>query len=297
MVFYATNWAELHNAIFYKTDGGITITLLTLSACGAPAPSDDGGGDGGGTPPSYEPLDSTADAVSVLGGTALHYSSGASDIITLEGSLEHGSGKLTIDDGVLVFVDPDGLRDGTLTDSDSTAALQSISAGYDYAMVYSHNYTKDGTFHSNIQAIIGVATQAADIPQDGSASYIGKAQGSINPSPGAGLYTTNGIANVDIDFSAGKVDVLMTWPESPMFGPAPLDTITITGMDISGNTFSGGVLTTRKDGTTFDYSSDRMLANGNFYGYDDGTSQPAEVGGVFRARGSNGSTYGTFIAK
>jgi len=101
-----------------KIKGASTIALLALSACGETAPSSEpggggGGGGGGGTPPSYEKLDSTADVTSVLGGGALHYSTGKYAYTPLTGSLEHGTGKLTIDDGTLVFVDPDGLRDTT----------------------------------------------------------------------------------------------------------------------------------------------------------------------------------------
>lgn len=78
----------------------------------------------------------------------------------------------------------------------------------------------------------------------------------------------------------------------------PVDTISVTGMTISGNGFSGGTVATTNDGTAVNITgaNTTTTAQGAFFGYDTAASAPDEVGGLVLQQGDDGILAGGFVA-
>jgi len=141
------------------------------------------------------------------------------------------------------------------------------------------------------------------MPTTAIATYTGAVLAEIDGGPN-GIRLNDGTSTVTVDFSGKTVDVTMTGftAKDYITGAAitsPIDTIEISDMVISGNTFSGGTLTTTNGGDIVDIVGDNSVlgAGGNFFGYDNTTSRPAEVGGAFSQKGDDGYVTGAFIAK
>jgi len=287
----------------------VSVTaLLMLSACGG-APSQDTGTDPV-VAPSYETLNSTKDVTSILGGTATQYNRTQKTVklVTITGTLEHGTGetRIDVDNGAYVFVDLDGPEavTGALSDGSATFEVYPASVNYQYAVMYDMKHSVSGDEYFSV-GIGGIITSASDIPTAATAIYTGAAAAQVyTNSLTEAVRLSNGTSTVNVDFSGKTVDVTMTnfTPIAYVTGAplvSPIDTITITGMTISGNAFSGGTLTTTNGGATVEIGgSDAVFgAGGNFFGYDNTTSRPAEVGGVISQDGTDGYITGVFIAK
>lgn len=287
-----------------------TSSIMLLSACG-------GGGGGASVQatdvpvqqrvvPSYQTLDSKAEATSSLGGIALRSNgaTGSLDVTQSTGTITHNSGAIVLDDGTYSFSDSDGPdANRVLTDGRSTVVRgsRSFTGTYEYVTVYEQTYVSGGvTFDTN--GIFGVVTRPADIPTTGSATYTGEAAAQLVTST-EGFDLSNGTSTVTADFGSGTVDVTMTGFTATNLatgnaGPAPIDTITATGMQIAGNRFSGGTVSTTNGGATASPTGPNTtaVAQGAFFGYDTANSTPDEVGGIFLMQGDNGIITGGFIA-
>lgn len=273
-----------------------------LSGCGG------GTSTGGGTitTPSYETLSSTVSSTSTLVGSAIRSNgtTGALDVVTTSGTLAHNTGATTISDGTYNLTDMDGVSGGVLTDGISTLTFngsQDFNGTYEYVGAYSQAYNSGGvTYDSN--GVYGVVTSATDVPTSGSATYTGEARGVIVTGT-QGFDLNNGTSTVAANFGSGTVDVTMTGFSATNQATgeaaiAPLDTISATGMTITGNGLSGGTITTLNGGasTPVTGTNTTTVGQGHFYGYDTANSRPDEVGGNILIQGDSGRVLGTFIA-
>lgn len=287
-----------------------TSCFALVSACG--------GGSGPNTPalmtptpppvsPSYETLDSTSESTSSLGGVALRTdgATGALDVTQTSGTIRHNTSAVTLNDGTYSFTDTDGPdSNGVLTDGSSTVidGSQAYTRTYEYVTVYEQTYVSGGvTYDAN--GVIGIVTRPADIPTAGSATYTGEASGQIVTST-EGFDLTNGTSTVAANFRTGRVNVTMTGFTATNLATgnaqaAPIDTITATGMQVSGNRFSGGTVTTTMSGAPVNLTgaNTTSAAQGAFFGYDAAISAPSEVGGIILMQGDDGIVAGGFIAK
>ncbi|MEJ2001819.1 MAG: hypothetical protein P8X77_10565, partial [Maritimibacter sp.] len=76
------------------------------------------------------------------------------------------------------------------------------------------------------------------------------------------------------------------------------DTIEITDMVISGNTFGGGTIGSYLNGNYVDVLGANVtgVMSGNFYGYDSQIGAPDEIGGTLAVWGDDGQINADFIA-
>ncbi len=263
-----------------------------------------------GTPPAtatYQTLSSTAVATSTLEGVAFRSdgTTTGTDIVSTPGTLAHASGRTELSVGSYQFVDPDGVdSNGRLSNGSSTLQQVATAGTYEYVAVYDHSYVDNGTAYDTV-GVLGVATRAADMPTAGGtaqATYTGDAAALVVT--GSDQYEmTGGVSNVSANFGSGTVDVTMngfgaTRHTGAGSAVAPIDTISVTGMTIAGNEFSGGTVTTSNGGAgvAITGAGTTSAAQGNFYGYDAAIAAPDEVGGAVLQRGSSGLVYGGFVA-
>lgn len=279
-----------------------TSAFSLLTACGG-----GGGGGGGSDTPSYETLNSTAAKTSTLGGVAIRSNgaSGALDVVTTSGTMTHNTGNTTITDGTYSLTDADGFNGGTtLTDGTSTITAdgtQGFTGTYEYVTAYEQSYTSGGTTYVST-GVGGVITNASDVPTNGNATYTGEASGLVVTAT-QGFDLNGGTSNVTADFASGTVNATLTGftaidQATGTAAIAPIDTITATGMTLSGNGFSGGTITTTNAGTAVDVTgaNTASTAQGAFFGYDASNSAPDEVGGAILLQGDDGIVAGGFIA-
>ena len=279
-----------------------------LQACG-------GSGGGGGTAPvpamreddgpSYGTLASrTENEPSILYGTAFKRDAAddIGEVLTSFGLLNHGTGRLYITGGPVTLTDPDGFDDsGGLAGGAFTASTGVGTDTYEYATTYDLSLSSGPTF--TYMGVFGIITEAGDIPTTGRATYQGTATGGFGSPALTGVFN-EGTSAVEADFAAGTVDVTMTGfrtvtgASGNPTGPAPIDTIKVTGMNIDEGRLSGGTVTTMLDGAdnTMDrFGADpRSTTGGAFFGHD-GTN-PDEVGGAVLLRGGGSRVNGGFIA-
>jgi hypothetical protein len=278
---------------------GFTLAAaLSLGACS---------GDGEAVlAPDYRAFSNTDDATSTLGGVAIKLRND-SDTVTLStssGTYQHSTGATVLDDGTYELVDEDGYAfDTLLTDGISvlvSTPTQGFSTNYSYARVYTQGYLV-GTTAYNATGVYGIVTSSADIPGSGSATYTGDAAGEY--SNGTDEFDLEGgSSTLTANFGTGTVDVAMdgftavseTTGDDEDVG---FNEVTITGMSISGNQFSGGTIATLEDGTEVLIVGTTTQENalGRFFGLD-ANNQPDEAGGVAYLEGADGSVTTIFLA-
>lgn len=275
---------------------GATALVSTLSACGGSET----------TPPVYYELSNAAGEVSTLAGTAGRVDP-TTDIVTLQtttGTVDHSSGALSITDDQVTFTDADGPDSnptvGYQSGSDSLTAISStlISETYDFVVPYQQAYTDNGNVYRST-GVLGVVTSSGDVPASGTATYTG--QGAIFVKDGtaqASLGSTS--STVDADFGSGNVDVTLTGVTGDMSSIAAFDTVSATGMAISGNSFTGGVIDVTSSGTSVAQdiagSGYTTGAAGNFFGYDASAGGPDEAAGTIIIDGLEGNVIAVFAA-
>jgi hypothetical protein len=264
--------------------------------------------------PQYESITSTAATTSPLGGTALQLettltATTAVDVVQMSGSLTHNTGRITLDDGTYLLVDPNGFSfNGQLSDGvNSGARIDGLGTAifantYNYVLPFVYSYSS-GAFTTVTGGMVGIVTSATDVPTAGSAQYFGESFVETTSSSGATAFSYyDGISIVDVDFAAGSVDVTMGFftniQQNGTATIAPIDALAGTGMSIVGASFVGGSWVTLKGGVVVNITGPgtTTLAGGDFYGYDSAISAPDEVGGVIVMDGSNGLIYGMFVA-
>ncbi|MGO4917284.1 hypothetical protein [Pseudogemmobacter sp. W21_MBD1_M6] len=274
-----------------------------------------GGGGGsssgvsGGVPvnipaPAYVKYAEVAENESALGGSSLrnpaNVAGGTPDVVTLSGTITHSSGAIELDDGTYQFVDIDGPDANTLAYSDASNAtitkfaLLDTSA-YDYLIAGRQSYTDTNQSYENV-LISGIATNSADMPKSGQATYVGTATASVFDANGS-YVLTNGTSNIVAIF-AGNGSVNATLNRfADTSGVVPIDTIKLLNMTIAGNSYSGGTLATELKGQTVDATGGgTSAAKGTFFGYT-ASGKPAETGGVFIKTGDAGQISGAFLGK
>ncbi len=264
--------------------------------------------------PKYETITSTAATTSPLGGTALQLQTtlaaiSSVSIVEMSGSVTHNTGRIAIDDGTYLLVDPngfningrvtDGMNTGTRIDGLGTAVFANT---YDYVLPFAYSYPS-GALTTVTGGMAGFVTRTADVPTAGSAQYFGESFVETASTNGATAFSYyGGISIVDVDFAAGSVDVTMGFfnniQQNGIATIAPIDAVSGTGMTIVGASFFGGSWVTLKGGVVVNITGPgtAVSAGGDFYGYDSAISAPDEVGGVFVMDGSNGLVYGMFVA-
>lgn len=255
----------------------------------------------------YETLASDAARTSDLGGVAVKTRGSTSTSVTLSassGSLTHNTGAFVLDDGTYVLRDPDGASAGGLwTDGASilvSTPANGFSTNYDYVRVYNQSYVA-GTTPVAVQGVVGIVTRASDMPAAGSAVYTGEAEGTY--SNGTTLFDLDdGTSTVIANFSSGAVTVRMQdfRVKSRRTGQSALigfDGVQVTGATISGNSFTGGAISTRAGSTPVAIIGSAQQSNvrGRFYGQDS-AGDPDEVGGIAYLRGADGSVTAIFVA-
>lgn len=243
----------------------------------------------------------------VLLGTAIrsNASTGALALTKVTGSLDLATGKLTLDDGTYVMIDPDGADGfGVLTDGSATATTNAdigFSGDYAFAIAYDQSYSSGSSTFDSI-GIYGAATNAKDVPSSGSAKYLGEASATVVTAAN-GYDMKNGTAQVSANFKTGLVDVEMkdftiTDQATNKAASGPLDQISVADMKIKNNQFSGGTMTMELNGREVLALGDAMTAHaeGAFFGFDTTYGGPDEVGATVLAQGNSGKLFGVLLA-
>ena len=281
-------------------------STLLLAACGG---GSSGGGGGGGSvglsassaPPPAILRGQTATQTQ-LTGSAIRANNTSISLVAVAGSRNGQTGGLTINDGQFNFVDgngPDGagiFRSGTARLTNRVGNTRSFDFVFPYVQIYNFNGQEFSSF-----GVAGIATNPANVPATGTATFRGDSTGLMIANLGATSVSFEGNSTVTADFGAGIVDVQMSGfsIQSTNAQPAiaPADTIRIDNMVISGNTFAGGNVTTSLRGQSVNLTgaNTNSTSQGHFFGQD-GAGRPDEVGGNTIAIGRSGAISATFIA-
>ncbi len=253
--------------------------------------------------PSYETLDSRADVTSTIGGIVArtNNTTGLVSFVNLSGTLKHDTGATTLSDGTISVTDPDGGDDnGVLSDGTNSLVVGS-SGSYDYVTTVRSSYIEGGTSFDT-SGFAGVVTSAEDMPSTGGATYTGESQGVLVTAT-QGFDLNDGSSTVTADFASGTVDVelsgfTVTDQVTGNAAVAPIDTVKVTGMTISGNGFAGGTFATTNAGADVNVTGANTSSQtaGTFFGYDTATKTPDEVAGVTGSRGDDALLGAAFIA-
>ena len=168
---------------------------------------------------TYEATTSTA-ASSTLGGAVIRssfdFATGASarGLATVTGSLTHNTGRLELNNGLYLFVDPDGPDVNDLiapvgAATGGTVGLR-ITGTYQYVIPYELSYSVGGVSYST-EGVAGIITAPTDMPSAGSARYTGEAYMNMSPAALVGTYYDfeNGTSTVAVDFAAGTANVTL----------------------------------------------------------------------------------------
>ena len=150
--------------------------------------------------------------------------------------------------------------------------------------------------------VVGVATELADMPTEGTATFTGGAIGFVITGD-SGVRLSNGQSTVTANFASGLVDVDLdnfsgVSQVSGNVVDTPFDSLNLSDAAIVDGGFSGGTLTSTGDASVAEVigANATVQAEGQFYGIDDVTSDPAEVGGLIHAQGDTGQIFTSFIA-
>ncbi len=255
----------------YKITACALAGAMVAGCGGSSGDADSNGSNMGGTPsgPSqtYLTIDDTTAATSRLGGAILN------------GTAVSGT-------------------TGTITHNTQSFVASGVSGAQMLGMTSRFNlsdydHATDVELNNGDIGIVGVATASADMPTSGLATYSGEFRGEFGQSsPTPSITTLNWNADIQVGF-AGNGDVDMTFAGS---GSSVIDTIRIQNATISGNTFSGGTLTTSIGGAPpNNVTGTSVDMNGAFFGYDETLTIPAEVGGAMASSSGDNTLNGVFI--
>ena len=293
----------------------IIAVALTLSGCNSTVTSTASSAPSGTT---YQNLNSTAAATSVLGGDAIRLNNTTPGIslVTNSGTLTHNTKKHTFNDGKITLTDNDGFdaatlpklvdaTNATLIISSPTTADSGITGTYEYVRLYEVDYN-DPVSGDAIENVghFGVVTGTADVPSTGTATYTGGAAGIVeNVNTGLSL-DLFGTSTVAVDFGAKTVVASIngitakTTTATPVAAPTPVDSITATNMTITGNQFDGGAIISSLNGVAVDLTGTGSVSStqGTFFGYDTASSIPDEVAGIILKVGNTGHVAMNYIS-
>ncbi len=276
-------------------------SALLLSACG-----------GGGSSTTTTTFTVAASAPSVLRGqstvqsrltgSAIRANNTSTTLVGINGSRNSQTEALTINDGQFNFVDGNGpdssgiFRSGTARLTNRLGNVRSFDFVFPYVQIYDFNGQQFSSF-----GVAGIATDPANVPATGTATFSGDSLGLMITNLGATSVSFEGNSVVTADFGAGLVDVQLggfsvrSTNGQPAIAPA--DTIRIDNMAIRGNTFAGGTVSTSLRGqpVNFTGANTNVVTQGHFFGQT-GAGLPDEVGGNVIAIGNSGAVTATFIA-
>lgn len=302
----------------------ITTALLavaSVSAC-ASGPTLVAGAPSTHTPQNYEKNTSVAAVTSTLAGSNIIVPltgfalSGTPALARNTGSVNHATGRIELDDGTYLFIDPDGPTAlGDVADASgaigNTTPETSAAGAYNYVNGYSLKYTVGGQSYVAV-GYAGIVTSAADMPDGGSATYTGAGTAMfqlINLSgviSAAETYMDGGNSTVTVDFAAGSATVNMDsfaditdgLGAAYAAGANPIDQVQGTGLVVSGTQLSGGTWVTIKNGTPVALLGASAVATseGTFFGYDPSISAPDEIAGLVLINGATQVGFGAYVA-
>ena len=267
-----------------KTLASLAAIAALTAACGggggaAAGMGGGGGGGGGGGLPVVEPdppVDRAVDYAALADRTGTSALGGA--ILRAGTSVDSTSGTITHSTQTFTASGVSGA--GSLADS-SDFDLPSFL------------FARDIGIDTQTVAIVGVATDPADMRSSGSAAFTGNFAGQlVDPSSITGT-VLNWDADIQVNFAGGG-DVDMTFSGG---GSDLIDTIRVRNATISGNGFAGGTFSTANNGVTNNVTGTGVDLNGTFFAYDDVLLLPAEVGGAIQSRDADTIISGVFLTR
>lgn len=294
---------------------------------GGTGDSSSGGGGTTGSSGDGNDGDPTTDAENAAFlGSAIRISTGRDRFVDeqITGDIVGTTGTITSPD--FTFVGRGNLQDGFVANG-AEYENDSRFPAYNHLNVYTFNYAVGGTDFSG-QAVLGTPTPLAEVPNAGStgtASYTGQAVFTYQNRSNGGDFPTwqvQATSRVQVGFASQNVTAVIdigpgaTVTTSGGAGALPFDRIRYNAQ-IDGNRFklqneAAWDLGTAGPGTTAIATSAKETVigpsvppgglggtgaiEGVFYGTNDATNQPAEVGATFLARGNIGVLSGALAA-
>lgn len=190
---------------------------------------------------------------------------------------------------------------GVFEGDSSEITLSTILGGsYEYAVPYTRVYEENGEVYYD-EGIVGVPTDARDMPVSGGAIYRGSSAARV-AHQGETWQLADGRSWARVDFATGKMRVTLSHlkvQEGSSSASAPMDLIIMPDVQVNGAQFSGsGGAIMRKDGSgvRFVGEGSTSVVQGRFYGFDAENRMPDELGGQILVQGPDGGVVGTFIA-
>ncbi|PUB09953.1 transferrin-binding protein-like solute binding protein [Yoonia sediminilitoris] len=248
------------------------LALSSLVACGG-----GGGGGGGDADPSQLPrYVDLADATSTqTSGLVSHQLNPATITVALrEGTFIRADNSFTLGD---LAGRIDAARKTVTLDGGGTITLEDGDTSF-VAM-----YTAEPFVGNPTVGVVGVSTEARDLPVSGSVSYAGSSQ--IVIIDGSALYELRGSTQAAATFQDGGGDVDITFADLNGTRSGPGDPADVTNVAriqidnamIANGGFTGGTATlTSTQITTTLSGSEVVTTSGGFYG-----PRADEIGGVF----------------
>ena len=277
---------------------GSVAVLLVLAACGGGGGSGGGGSgmasspsgltiptSGNGNGDSLIARSGTINEVTITrqaSGTNSSVSSGPTSSVSFTGSPEAWSAVMQKLGDLGIFETTDGTS-AVVTGGNGSSSAASIKSyehtTYGVWMETSASGVLTGSSEQVTGAggfVIGDATPVADMPRAGSASYRGQAV-AVELRDGRAPRTLSGTSTANVDFGTGRVNASATLEDA--VSRSPFGTVSMNGLAISGNKFSGtATATTGHTGSV----------EGSFAG-----PRAAEIGGAFELAGPS-AVYGSF---
>ncbi len=178
-----------------------------------------------------------------------------------------------------------------------------IAEGFDFVTVFDLEDDTVGS-ESGTVGVIGIGTNLADMPTQGSVTYLGRTNVVMSNINGGSNFAvlSDGDSVVEVDFLNSMVDVEIInngpFTTSGDLMGQPMDILLVEGMVIDGNAFSGGEITMFLNGEVINpvgLNADEA-ANGHFFGFDDANQIPDEVGGTIISADGTSAVVATFVA-
>lgn len=256
--------------------------------------------------PSYDPLlGSDTNNLSFLSGSVVTARQSSAQVRRVSGRVRHGGGKLVVDDGLFKFADDDGFdSDGEAENEGVVLRLVNPGGRYEYAPLYSMEYTVDGESCSAVGAI-GVATRLEDMPTSGTARYTGDAVYAYTNQSGTGF---GGLGSYDasVDFERATLESVVTirtaqnpFTRENVTNP-DFDRIDMRGLEINGTAYSGTNMQLIANNRVVQLTGANSTAQveGQFYGATADSQDriiPDEIAGEALLQGDDGNVVLSFI--
>lgn len=266
-----------------------TLVLISLAACGGGGggSDDSGGSNNGGSGDQGSPGFADANATGTVSLSVVSLDSGDRSTSASTGTLDRDQDTLSLGD-----------LSGDINSDRSEVALD--GGGQILLTTGENEYSRffDATPSGDNRTIGIVGISATNMPTSGDVTYSGTSMLTIQD--GVNIYDLTGTSNVQANFDSGLVtSTIDDLSGTQQIGPTgsvdvnDVATITFSGSEIDGTTFSGGTAEMTSDTITALSDSAQSSLNGAFFGPD-----AVETGGAFVINDADdGATIlGTFIA-